>query len=79
MFVLIYVLIGIIIYVLLWFEWCMGFLFVLVLLYDVFIIVVIFSLFRIEVDLIFIVVVLIIVGYLINDIIVMFDCVCENL
>lgn len=57
----------------------MGLFFVFVLLYDVFIIIVIFSLFRLEVDLIFIVVVLIIVGYLINDIIVIFDCVWENL
>ncbi len=52
---------------------------VLALLHDVFIIVAIFSLFRIEVDLTFIAAVLTIVGYSINDTIVMFDRVRENL
>ena len=71
--------IGIIIYVSLRFEWRMGLSSVLALLHDVFIIVAIFSLFRIEVDLTFIAAVLTIVGYSINDTIVTFDRVRENL
>lgn len=57
----------------------MVFVVVFVLLYDVFFIVMVFSLIKLEVDLMFIVVVLMIVGYLINDMIVMFDCICENM
>ncbi|HDH4916525.1 TPA: protein translocase subunit SecDF [Staphylococcus aureus] len=76
---LIYASIGIIIYVSLRFEWRMGLSSVLALLHDVFIIVAIFSLFRIEVDLTFIAAVLTIVGYSINDTIVTFDRVRENL
>ena len=71
--------IGIIIYVSLRFEWRMGLSSVLALLHDVFIIIAIFSLFRIEVDLTFIAAVLTIVGYSINDTIVTFDRVRENL
>ncbi len=78
-FALIYASIGIIIYVSLRFEWRMGLSSVLALLHDVFIIVAIFSLFRIEVDLTFIAAVLTIVGYSINDTIVTFDRVRENL
>ncbi|MCE3399893.1 protein translocase subunit SecDF, partial [Staphylococcus aureus] len=65
--------IGIIIYVSLRFEWRMGLSAVLALLHDVFIIVAVFSLFRLEVDLTFIAAVLTIVGYSINDTIVTFD------
>lgn len=79
MLALIYASIGIIIYVSLRFEWRMGLSSVLALLHDVFIIVAIFSLFRIEVDLTFIAAVLTIVGYSINDTIVTFDRVRENL
>ena len=57
----------------------MGLSSVLALLHDVFIIIAIFSLFRIEVDLTFIAAVLTIVGYSINDTIVTFDRVRENL
>ena len=71
--------IGIIIYVSLRFEWRMGLSAVLALLHDVFIIVAVFSLFRLEVDLTFIAAVLTIVGYSINDTIVTFDRVRENL
>lgn len=70
---------GIIIYVSLRFEWRMGLSAVLALLHDVFIIVAVFSLFRIEVDLTFIAAALTIVGYSINDTIVTFDRVRENL
>lgn len=79
MLALIYASIGIIIYVSLRFEWRMGLSSVLALLHDVFIIVAISSLFRIEVDLTFIAAVLTIVGYSINDTIVTFDRVRENL
>ena len=71
--------IGIIIYVTLRFEWRMGLSAILALLHDVFIIVAVFSIFRLEVDITFIAAVLTIVGYSINDTIVTFDRVRENL
>lgn len=52
---------------------------VLALLHDVFMIVTVFSLFRLEVDITFIAAVLTIIGYSINDTIVTFDRVRENL
>lgn len=70
---LIYAAIGIIIYVSLRFEWRMGLSSVLALLHDVFMIVALFSLLRLEVDITFIAAVLTIVGYSINDTIVTFD------
>ena len=76
---LIYAAIGIIIYVSLRFEWRMGLSSVLALLHDVFMIVALFSLLRLEVDITFIATVLTIVGYSINDTIVTFDRVRENL
>ena len=75
---LIYAAIGII-YVSLRFEWRMGLSSVLALLHDVFMIVALFSLLRLEVDITFIAAVLTIVGYSINDTIVTFDRVRENL
>ncbi|WP_145115267.1 protein translocase subunit SecDF [Staphylococcus argensis] len=71
--------IGIIIYVTLRFEWRMGLSAILALLHDVFIMVAVFSIFRLEVDITFIAAVLTIVGYSINDTIVTFDRVRENL
>lgn len=71
--------IGIIIYVTLRFEWRMGLSAILALLHDVFIMVAVFSIFRLEVDITFIAAVLTIVGYSINDTIVNFDRVRENL
>ena len=76
---LIYAAIGIIIYVSLRFEWRMGLSAVLALLHDVFIIIALFSLLRLEVDITFIAAILTIVGYSINDTIVTFDRVRENL
>ncbi|GGI40209.1 protein translocase subunit SecDF [Mammaliicoccus stepanovicii] len=70
---------GIILYVSFRFEWRMGTTAVLALLHDVFIIVAIFSLFRIEIDITFIAAILTIIGYSINDTIVTFDRVRENL
>lgn len=69
---------GIIIYVAVRFEWRMGLGAIVSLLHDVFFIVVAFSMFRLEVDLTFIAAVLTIVGYSINDTIVTFDRIREN-
>ncbi|WP_010288101.1 protein translocase subunit SecDF [Kurthia massiliensis] len=76
---LIYAAIGIIIYVAVRFEWRMGVATIISLLHDVFFMVAIFSMFRIEVDITFIAAVLTIVGYSINDTIVTFDRIRENL
>ncbi|UTI41868.1 protein translocase subunit SecDF [Niallia sp. RD1] len=71
--------IGIFIYVAIRFELYMGLAAVLALLHDAFFIIVIFSLTRLEVDITFIAAVLTIVGYSINDTIVTFDRIRENL
>lgn len=71
--------IGIVIYVAVRFEWRMGIGAIASLLHDVFFMVAMFSLFRIEVDITFIAAVLTIVGYSINDTIVTFDRMRENL
>ncbi|MER1959123.1 MAG: protein translocase subunit SecDF [Solibacillus sp.] len=70
---------GIIIYVAIRFEWRMGLGAIISLLHDVFFIVVIFSMLRLEVDITFIAAVLTIVGYSINDTIVTFDRIRENI
>ena len=69
---------GIIIYVAIRFEWRMGVGAIVSLLHDVFFIVALFSFFRIEVDITFIAAILTIVGYSINDTIVTFDRIREN-
>ncbi|MGN1401352.1 MAG: protein translocase subunit SecDF [Bacillus sp. (in: firmicutes)] len=71
--------IGIILYVTVRFEWRMGVPAVVALLHDAFFIIALFSLFHIEVDLTFIAAVLTIIGYSINDTIVTFDRVRENM
>ncbi|MED1204757.1 protein translocase subunit SecDF [Heyndrickxia acidicola] len=71
--------VGIIIYVALRFEVLMGLATIVALFYDVFFIIAIFSLTRLEVDLNFIAAVLTIAGYSINDTIVTFDRIRENL
>ncbi|EKU41462.1 protein translocase subunit SecDF [Lysinibacillus sp. HST-98] len=71
--------IGIIIYVAIRFEWRMGIGAIVSLLHDVFLIVAVFSFMRLEVDITFIAAVLTIVGYSINDTIVTFDRMRENL
>ncbi|MFE4091014.1 protein translocase subunit SecDF [Priestia sp. YIM B13484] len=71
--------IGIIIYVTIRFEFYMALAAVLALLHDAFFIVTVFSLTRLEVDLTFIAAVLTIVGYSINDTIVTFDRIRENM
>ncbi|MFD2446185.1 protein translocase subunit SecDF [Bacillus sp. CGMCC 1.16607] len=76
---LIYASIGIIIYVAFRFELYMGLAAVLALLHDVFFIISFFSITRLEVDVTFIAAVLTIIGYSINDTIVTFDRMRENM
>jgi len=71
--------IGIIIYVSIRFEWRFALAAILSLIHDAFLVVTVFSIFRLEVDLIFITAVLTIIGYSINDTIVIFDRIRENL
>lgn len=71
--------VGIIIYVAFRFEWRMGVASVVALIHDAFFIVAVFSLLRLEVDITFIAAVLTIVGYSINDTIVTFDRIRENM
>ena len=70
---------GIILYVSIRFEWRMAVPAVVALIHDAFFIITIFSVFRLEVDITFIAAVLTIVGYSINDTIVTFDRIRENL
>lgn len=71
--------IGIIIYVAFRFEWRFGVSAIVALLHDAFFMIAIFSILRLEVDITFIAAVLTIVGYSINDTIVTFDRIRENL
>jgi len=71
--------IGIIIYVSIRFEWRFAFASIVALFHDAFIVVSIFSIFRLEVNLPFVAAVLTIIGYSINDTIVVFDRIRENL
>jgi SecD/SecF fusion protein len=71
--------IGIILYVTIRFEWRMALAAIISLLHDAFFIVTVFSIFRFEVDITFIAAVLTIIGYSINDTIVTFDRVRENM
>jgi SecD/SecF fusion protein len=71
--------IGIIIYVAFRFEWKMGIASVVGLLHNVFIILAFFSISRLEIDITFIAAVLTIIGYTINDTIVTFDRMRENM
>ncbi|ELD8081896.1 protein translocase subunit SecDF [Staphylococcus pseudintermedius] len=71
--------VGMIIYISLRFEWRMGIASIISLLHDAFMIIAVFSLFRLEVDITFIAAVLTIIGYSINDTIVTFDRVREML
>lgn len=70
---------GIILYVSVRFEWRFAIAGIVALLHDAFIVVSVFSIFRLEVNLPFIVAVLTIIGYSINDTIVIFDRIRENL
>ncbi|MDU2243718.1 MAG: protein translocase subunit SecF, partial [Paenibacillus sp.] len=70
---------GIIIYVSIRFEWRFALAAIVALLHDAFMVIAVFSIFRLEVDLTFIVAVLTIIGYSINDTIVIFDRIRQNL
>lgn len=71
--------IGIILYVTIRFEWRMALPAVVALFHDAFFIITIFSVLRLEVDITFIAAVLTIIGYSINDTIVTFDRIRENM
>lgn len=71
--------IGIVIYVSIRFEWRFAVAAIIALLHDAFMVIAVFSIFQLEVDLTFIVAVLTIIGYSINDTIVIFDRIRENL
>lgn len=71
--------IGIILYVTLRFEWQMATASIVALVHDAFFIIAIFSLTRLEVDITFIAAVLTVIGYSINDTIVTFDRIRENM
>nr|WP_084024414.1 protein translocase subunit SecF [Vulcanibacillus modesticaldus] len=70
---------GIIIYVSIRFEFRFGVTAIIALFHDAFFVIAIFSLLRLEVDLTFIAAILTIVGYSINDTIVIFDRIRENM
>lgn len=70
---------GIIIYASIRFEWRMGLAAIISLLHDAFFMIALFSILRLEVDITFIAAVLTIVGYSINDTIVTFDRIRENM
>ena len=71
--------IGIVIYIAIRFEWRFGLAAIVALVHDAFIVISLFSVFRLEVNLPFIVAILTIIGYSINDTIVIFDRIRENL
>ncbi|MFB9326516.1 protein translocase subunit SecD [Paenibacillus aurantiacus] len=71
--------IGIIILISIRFEWRFALAGIVALFHDVFVVVSIFSIFRLEVNLTFIAAILTIIGYSINDTIVIFDRIRENL
>ncbi|THF83832.1 protein translocase subunit SecF [Cohnella fermenti] len=71
--------VGIVIYVAIRFEWRFAISAVASLLFVAFMVITIFSLFRLEVNLPFILAILTIIGYSINDTVVIFDRIRENL
>ncbi|MEI7025280.1 protein translocase subunit SecF [Paenibacillus sp. y28] len=71
--------IGIIIYVSIRFEWRFAISAVIALLHDAFIVISLFSILRLEVNLTFIAAILTIIGYSLNDTIVTFDRIRENM
>jgi preprotein translocase subunit SecF len=70
---------GIVIYVSIRFEWRFAIAAIVALLHDAFIVISIFSILRFEVNLPFVAAILTIIGYSINDTIVIFDRIRENL
>jgi preprotein translocase subunit SecF len=74
-----YASLGIIVYVSIRFEWRFAIAAIIALLHDAFIVISLFSIFRLEVDLPFVAAILTIIGYSINDTIVIFDRIRENM
>lgn len=71
--------VAIMLYVMIRFEWRFALAANIAILYDAFVVIALFSIFRLEVDLPFIAAVLTTIGYSINDKIVIFDRIRENL
>lgn len=71
--------IGIAIYIAIRFQFLFGIACVVALIHDAFIPIALFSLFRLEIDLTFIAAILTIIGYSINDTVVIFDRIRENM
>ncbi|MGG1312372.1 MULTISPECIES: protein translocase subunit SecF [Cohnella] len=71
--------VGILLYVTIRFEWRFAVAAIVALLYDAFFVITLFSVFRLEVNLPFILAVLTVIGYSINDTVVIFDRIRENL
>ncbi|SDE47109.1 SecD/SecF fusion protein [Paenibacillus sp. UNCCL117] len=71
--------IGILLYVSIRFEWLFALAAIFALMHDAFFVISFFSLFRLEVNLTFIAALLTIIGYSINDTVVIFDRIRENL
>ncbi|CAM2849546.1 protein translocase subunit SecF [Paenibacillus sediminis] len=71
--------VGIILYVTIRFEWRFAIASIVALLHDAFMVISIFSIFQLQVNLTFIIAVLTIIGYSINDTIVIFDRIRENM
>ena len=71
--------VGILLYVAIRFEWRFAVSAVVALAYDAFFVITLFSVFRLEVNLPFILAVLTVIGYSINDTVVIFDRIRENL
>lgn len=71
--------VGILIYVSVRFEWRMALAAVIALIHNAFFVISIFSIFRLEIDLTFIAAILTIIGYTLNDTVVIFDRVRENM
>ncbi len=76
---IVYASIGIIIYVSVRFEWRFAIAAIVALLHDAFVVISLFSIFRLEVNLPFVAAILTIIGYSINDTIVIFDRIRENM
>jgi len=71
--------IGVCLYICIRFEWRFAISAIVALLHDAFIVISLFSIFRLEVNLPFVAAVLTIIGYSINDTIVIFDRIRENM
>lgn len=78
LYVIIFMLVGFFIYIVVCFEWKFVVIVSIVVMFDLIVMVVYVFLLGCEFDLIVLVGLLLVMGFVINDIIVVFDCVCEN-